>query len=112
MSGLKSRVAVLAAGKSIWTDWSRIMFKLANINEARRKNMMSISGMISMRAFFSSSGEPILIRPHLPNLFLARGRRRNRKRHVLDSLAADQVQDPNNHAVRREGIQNVSFAIS
>src|SRR5260370_40401342 len=61
MSGLKSRLAVCAAGKSILTDCRRIMLRLASMNEASTKNMMSISGMISMRAFLCGNGEPILI---------------------------------------------------
>src|SRR5438552_2551908 len=61
MSGLKSRVAVVAVGRSILMDWSLIMLRLAIMNEASRKNMMSISGMISMRAFLWGKGEPIFM---------------------------------------------------
>src|SRR5437867_5070868 len=62
MSGLKSREAAVAVGRSILIDWSLIMVRLAIMNEASRKNMMSISGMISMRAFLCGKGEAILIR--------------------------------------------------
>src|ERR1051325_8890056 len=51
-------VGTVAVGRFILSDWSRIMLKLANMNEASKKNMMSISGMISIRAFFSGHGEP------------------------------------------------------
>jgi hypothetical protein len=34
-----------------------IIVKLTNMNEASKKNMMSISGMISIRAFLISTGE-------------------------------------------------------
>src|SRR2546426_8330732 len=59
MSGLKSREAVVAVGRSILMDWSLIMVRLAIMNEASRKNMMSINGMISIRAFLCGNGEPI-----------------------------------------------------
>src|SRR5437016_8805075 len=39
--------------------WSRIMLKLAIMNEASRKNMISMSGMISMRTFLCGNGEPM-----------------------------------------------------
>ena len=54
-------MAVTAVGKITFTDSSRIMLKLASMNEASRKNMMSISGMISIRAFLCGNGEPIFI---------------------------------------------------
>jgi len=38
-------------GKSILMDCKRIIARLASMNEASKKNMMSIRGMISMRAF-------------------------------------------------------------
>ena len=44
-----------------FTDSSRIMLKLASMNEASRKNIMSISGIISIRAFLCGNGEPIFI---------------------------------------------------
>src|SRR2546425_11093381 len=61
MSGLKSLVAIVAVGRSILMDCMRIMVRLAIMNDASRKNMMSISGMISMRAFFSGNGVPIFM---------------------------------------------------
>src|ERR1051326_82977 len=61
ISGLKSRLAIVAVGKSILMDCKRIMLKLASMNEASRKNMMSISGMISIRAFRCGNGDPIFI---------------------------------------------------
>src|SRR3989442_14859883 len=61
MSGLKSREAAVAVGRSILIDWSLIIVRLAIMNEASRKNMMSISGIISMRAFLCGNGEPIFM---------------------------------------------------
>jgi hypothetical protein len=58
MSGLKSRLAVEAAGNSISIDSNLIMLRLASMKAASRKNMMSIRGMISMRAFLWGTGEP------------------------------------------------------
>src|SRR6266496_5259061 len=63
MSGLNSRLAIVAVGKSILIVCSRIMLRLASMNEASRKNMISINGMISMRALRCGSGEPIFITP-------------------------------------------------
>jgi hypothetical protein len=51
----------VAVVRFIFKVCSRIMLKLANMKDASRKNMMSISGMISIRAFFSGQGEPIFI---------------------------------------------------
>src|ERR1041384_326009 len=61
MSGLKSREAAVAVGRSILIDCNLIMVRLAIMKEASRKNMMSISGMISMRAFLCGNGEPIFM---------------------------------------------------
>src|SRR2546430_12098811 len=61
MSGLKSRDAAVAVGRSILIDCSLIIVRLAIMNEASRKNMMSISGMISIRAFLCGNGEPIFM---------------------------------------------------
>src|SRR6266487_1011255 len=61
ISGLKSREAAVAVGRSILIDCSLIMVRLAIMNEASRKNMMSINGIISMRAFLCGNGEPIFI---------------------------------------------------
>src|SRR5438445_12300498 len=61
MSGLKSRVACVAVGRSILMDSIRIIVRLASMNAASRKNMMSIRGMISMRAFLCGQGEPIFM---------------------------------------------------
>ena len=61
MSGLKSRLAMVAVGRSILMDCRRIMLRLASMKEASRKNMMSIRGMISMRAFLCGSGDPSFI---------------------------------------------------
>src|SRR2546421_6144266 len=78
MSGLKSRFAIVAVGKSILIDCNLIMLKLAIMNDASRKNMISISGMISMRAFFFGIGVPILMRSSVQLRFakLNRGCRR------------------------------------
>src|SRR5205085_8173062 len=64
MSGLKSRDAAVAVGRSILIDCSLIIVRLAIMNEASRKNMMSISGMISIRAFLCGRGEPIFMAGH------------------------------------------------
>ena len=61
MSGLKSREAAVAVGKSILIDCSLIIVRLAIMKEASRKNMMSINGMISIRAFLCGRGEPIFM---------------------------------------------------
>src|SRR5260370_31804466 len=61
MSGLKSREAAVAVGRSILIDCSLIIVRLAIMNEASRKNMMSISGIISIRAFLCGNGEPIFM---------------------------------------------------
>src|SRR5436190_18624117 len=61
ISGLKSRVAAVAVGRSILIACSLIIVRLAIMNEASRKNMMSISGIISMRAFLCGNGEPIFM---------------------------------------------------
>src|SRR5437870_13246334 len=42
-------------------DWSLIMVRLAIMNEASKKNMISINGMISIRAFLCGNGEPIFM---------------------------------------------------
>jgi hypothetical protein len=54
-------LAIVAVGKSILIDCNRIMLKLASMNEASRKNMMSIRGMISILDFLCGSGEPIFM---------------------------------------------------
>jgi hypothetical protein len=43
------------------TDSSFIMLRLAIMKEASRKNMISIRGMISIRAFLWGKGERIFI---------------------------------------------------
>src|ERR1043165_6461482 len=85
---LKSRWAVLASGSAILTDCSRSMPRLASMKDASRKNMMSISGMISIRAFRRGNGEPIFMT--IP--FGGPLRRRNRKGRVLYPHAAHEVQ--------------------
>src|SRR5258708_11248031 len=59
MSGFLVALATVAVGKFILSDCNRIMLKLAIMNDASRKNMMSISGMISIRAFLCGNGEPM-----------------------------------------------------
>src|SRR5438552_18224939 len=68
MSGLKSREAAVAVGRSILIDCSLIIVRLAIMNEAIRKNMMSISGIISMRAFLCGNGEPIFMLDELKGI--------------------------------------------
>ena len=51
---------VEATGSAMGTRWSCVMLRLTNINEASRKNMISISGMISIRASSPSSSELLL----------------------------------------------------
>src|SRR5208283_1539745 len=53
--------AALADGRLSLMFWVWSMLKLTIMNEASRKNMMSISGMISMRECFRRTGEPNLI---------------------------------------------------
>src|SRR5271154_6813518 len=56
----KSRVGSLAAdvavGRFTFTVFRFTMLRLTSINDASRKNMMSISGMISIRASAFSAG--------------------------------------------------------
>src|SRR5213594_358283 len=61
IGGLELFPATVAVGRFILSDWSRIMLRLASMKDASRKNMMSMSGMISIRAFLCGHGEPILI---------------------------------------------------
>jgi hypothetical protein len=50
-SGLRSEAVPETAGRlSLMVCW-RVMVRLTIMKEARRKNMMSISGMISSRVF-------------------------------------------------------------
>src|SRR5713226_6706924 len=65
MSGFLSFLATVAVGKFMRMDCSRIMLKLAIMNEASRKNMISISGMISIRAFLRANVEPTFIKAQL-----------------------------------------------
>src|SRR5262245_42863550 len=55
-SFLVSRLAVVAVGRLTFTLLRFTMLKLTSIKLARRKNMMSMSGMISMRASDSAEG--------------------------------------------------------
>jgi hypothetical protein len=47
----------VAVGNATSIAFMFIIVKLTNIKEASRKNMMSISGMISRRAFLIRTGE-------------------------------------------------------
>src|SRR5688572_3178351 len=57
VSGLMSLCEATAAGRSTFTVRIFVMLRLTSMNEARRKNMMSIRGMISSRDFFCGRGE-------------------------------------------------------
>src|SRR6266498_4334774 len=83
MSGVNSRLAIVAVGKSILIVCSRIMLRLASMNEASRKNMISINGMISMRALRWGSGEPIFIAPSTVHHSRPRHGRSRSRWHVL-----------------------------
>jgi hypothetical protein len=54
--------AEVAVGKLTSIAFMFIIVRLTNMNEASKKNMMSISGMISMRALLCGTGEVTLIR--------------------------------------------------
>jgi len=57
----ESAVEVVAVGRFTFTLLRFTMLRLTSMNAASRKNMMSISGMISMRASFSAGSlEPSL----------------------------------------------------
>jgi hypothetical protein len=51
----ESAVAVVAVGRFTRTPLKFTMLRLTSMNAASRKNMMSISGMISMRASLSGA---------------------------------------------------------
>src|SRR5260370_41976658 len=61
MYGLKSGLACVAVGRFTWMVCCLCMVRLTIMNEASRKNIMSISGMISSRAFLWRKGETIFI---------------------------------------------------
>src|SRR5437588_1561755 len=61
MSGLKSGLAWVAVGRFTEIVCCLCMVRLTIMNEARRKNMMSIKGMISSLALLCGSGETIFI---------------------------------------------------
>src|SRR5439155_1393501 len=65
ISGLALRLATAAVGRFILMDCRRIMLKLAIMNEASRKNIISMSGMISIRAFLRANVEPTFIKAQL-----------------------------------------------
>ena len=56
-SGLVLGWAEVAVGKLTSIAFMFIIVRLTNMNEASKKNIMSISGMISIRAFLISTGE-------------------------------------------------------
>ena len=58
---LVSGEAVVAVGRFTFTLFRFTMLKLTSMNAASRKNMMSISGMISIRAFLCGMGEVTFI---------------------------------------------------
>src|SRR5260221_8995277 len=74
MSGLKSGLAWVAVGRLTEMVCCLCMVRLTIMNEARRKNMMSMSGMISSRAFFFGSGETIFIISIASQLFSLNGK--------------------------------------
>src|SRR5580698_9350436 len=55
-SRLVSVVAEVAVGRFTWTLFRFTMLRLTSMNDASRKNMMSISGIISIRASVLSEG--------------------------------------------------------
>ena len=55
-SRLVSPVAVVAVGRFTFTLFMFTMLRLTSMNAASRKNMMSIKGMISIRASLSGGG--------------------------------------------------------
>src|SRR5947209_18316743 len=61
LAGIEGDAAMVAGKTFILKDCRRIRLRLAIKKEASRKNMMSISGMISIRAFLCGNGEPIFI---------------------------------------------------
>ena len=96
MSGLKSRFALDALGSSTCLDSSLIMLRLAIMKDASRKNMISISGMISIRALRCGNGEPIFIYHSF-----GRGRfGRNINRHIFHARTPDDIQNVNDDLVR------------
>ena len=56
-SGFVFGWALVAVGNATSIAFMFIIVKLTNIKEASKKNMMSISGMISRRAFLIRTGE-------------------------------------------------------
>jgi hypothetical protein len=56
-SGFVFGWALVAVGNATSIAFILIIVKLTNINEASKKNMISISGMISSRAFLIRTGE-------------------------------------------------------
>jgi hypothetical protein len=56
-SGFVLGCALLAVGSDTSIAFMLIIVRLTNINEASKKNMMSINGMISSRAFLIGTGE-------------------------------------------------------
>src|SRR5262245_40064198 len=66
-----SFVAVVAVGRFTFTPLRLTMLRLTSMNAASRKNMMSISGMISMRASGASAGS---LEPSLTGMADGRGR--------------------------------------
>src|SRR6187431_3547917 len=54
---LFSGVAVTAEGSATFIPRIWVIERLTNMKQASRKNMISMSGMISIRAFFGGMGE-------------------------------------------------------
>ena len=61
MSGFVLEVANVAVGRFAFTVRTICICRLIIMNDASRKNMMSISGMISSRDFFSRTGVRIFM---------------------------------------------------
>ena len=61
MSGLALEAARVAVGRLALRVRTFCICRLTIMNEASRKNMMSIKGMISRRAFFRRMGERIFM---------------------------------------------------
>ena len=58
MSGFSDDFGATADGKSICKVRSRFMVRVTIMKAAKRKNITSINGMISTRAFLTEVGDP------------------------------------------------------
>ena len=62
MSGFSEDLGATADGRSICSVRKRFMVRVTIMKAARRKNITSISGMISTRAFLTVVGDPRCLR--------------------------------------------------